>query len=63
MEPDTALKPWPNPETELPRTRHRRPFWVYAGITLVIVLWLAGVALVAFVVLMVVLFAQVGSNK
>jgi hypothetical protein len=64
MEQDQAFKPWPTPERELPKTWHgRRPWWHYAGITLAIVLWLAGVAIVAFFVLMMVLFAQMGSNK
>jgi hypothetical protein len=64
VEQDQAFKPYPAPERELPRTWHgRRPWWHVAGITLAIVLWVAGVALVAFVVLMMVLFAQVGSNK
>lgn len=64
METDGAFKPYPAPERELPRTWHgRRPWWHVGGITLAIVLWLAGVAIVAFFVLMMVLFAQVGSNK
>lgn len=64
MATEPAFKPYPAPERELPRTWHgRRPWWRYAGITLVILLWLAGLALVAFIVLFFVALSQFGSNK
>lgn len=74
MEPDNALDPWAVPEhatRRLPRAtrqflraqRQRRPWWVYAGTTLVIVLWLAGVALVALIVLVMIGLSQWGNNK
>ena len=64
MEPDSAFTPYPAPERELPKTWHgRRPWWYVGGLTLAVVLWVAGVAIVAFFVLMMVLFAQIGSNK
>ena len=67
MEPDNALDPWAVPEyvtRRLPRVqRQRRPWWVYVGTTLVIVLWLAGVALVAFIILAVISLSQWGNNK
>lgn len=64
METESAFKPYPAPERDLPKTWHgRRPWWQVAGITLAIVLWIAGVAMVAYFVLVMVLFAQAGSNK
>ena len=64
METDSAFKPFPAPESELPRTWHgRRPWWHVAGITVAIVLWVAGLALVAFIVFFMVALSQIGSNK
>jgi hypothetical protein len=64
METDSAFKPYPAPERELPRTWHgRRPWWHVAGITLAIVLWVAGVAVVAYIVLFMVALSQMGNNK
>jgi hypothetical protein len=67
MEPDSALDPWAVPEhvtRQLPRVRRpRRPWWVYAGTTLVVLLWLAGVALVACIVLLAIGLSQWGNNK
>lgn len=60
--PDQPFQPWPAPGPVVVQ-RQPRPWWHYVGITVAIVLWLAGVALVAFIVLMMVLLAQVGSNK
>jgi hypothetical protein len=67
MEHDNALDPWAVPDhvtRPLPRVqRPRRPWWVYVGTTLVIVLWLAGVALVALIILVAISLNQWGNNK
>jgi hypothetical protein len=62
MEPDHAFKPWPTPERELPRAR-RRTWWSYAGVTLAVVLAIAGLALVAFIILVAISLSQWGNNK
>jgi hypothetical protein len=67
MEPENALNPWDVPEDakrELPAVRRqRRPWWAYAGTALVIALCIAGVALVAMVVMFAIGLSQWGNNK
>jgi hypothetical protein len=62
MKSDTAFKPWPTPEREVPGLR-RRSWWFYAGITLAVVLAIAGLAFVAFIILVAISLSQWGNNK
>jgi hypothetical protein len=62
MDPDHAFKPWPTPERVVPGLRHRS--WLfYVGVTLAVVVALAGLALVAFVILAVIGLSRYGNNK
>jgi hypothetical protein len=67
MEPDGALDPWAVPAhatRKLPRgQRPRRPWWVYAGTTLAVVVVIAGVAVVGAVIFLMIGLSQWGNNK
>jgi hypothetical protein len=62
MDPDHAFKPWPDPEQVVPGVR-RRSWLFYAGVTLVVVLAIAGLAVVAFIILLAIGLSQWGNNK
>jgi hypothetical protein len=62
MDPDHAFKPWPTPERIVPGLR-RRSWLFYAGVTLAVVVALAGLALVALIVMFAIGLSQWGSNK
>ena len=62
MEPDTAFKPWPTPEREVPGLR-RRSWWFYAGISLAVVLAIAGLAFVALILVVATSLSHGGNNK
>jgi hypothetical protein len=62
MDPDHAFKPWPTPERVVPGQR-RRSWWFYAAVAFVVVVAIAGLALVAFVILAVIGLSRWGNNK
>ena len=67
MEPDGALDPWAVPAhalRKIPREeRPRRPWWVYAGTILAIVLVIFGLAIAAVIIYVAIGLSQWGNNK
>jgi len=62
MDPDDAFKPWPTPERIVPGLRHRS--WAfYVAVSFVVAVGIAGLALVAFIILAVIGLSRYGSNK
>jgi hypothetical protein len=62
METQSAFKPYPAPERQVPGLR-RRSWWFYAGITVAVVLAIAGLAWVAFIFVVAVSSSTAGTNK
>ena len=62
MQPDSAFKPYPAPERELPVQR-RRSWLYYTGVALSVLLVIAGLALLAFIILFAIALSQYGNNK
>jgi len=64
MQPDSPFKPYPAPDRELPGTWHgRRPWWHFGATALAVVLVIAGLAIVAFIILFAIALSQFGNNK
>ena len=62
MQPDSAFKPYPAPEREVPGLR-RRTWLYYTGVALAVLLVIAGLALLGLIILLAIGLSQYGNNK